>query len=54
MSDYPMLISNKLHSFRNFYSAKLLIYFQLSAIVNVIIITFVKYKVSINYSNIYI
>lgn len=34
--------------------AKLLIYFQLSAIVNVIIITFVKYKVSINYSNIYI
>ena len=23
MSDYPMLISNKLHSFRNFYSAKL-------------------------------
>ena len=22
MSDYPMLISNKLHSFRNFYSQK--------------------------------
>ena len=24
MSDYPMLISNKLHSFRNFYAAKVL------------------------------
>ena len=24
MSDYPMLISNKLHSFRNFYPAKFL------------------------------
>ena len=23
MSDYPMLISNKLHSFRNFVSAKI-------------------------------
>ncbi len=26
MSDYPMLISNKLHSFRNFYMQKLLKY----------------------------
>ncbi len=26
MSDYPMLISNKLHSFRNFFSANLLIF----------------------------
>ena len=24
MSDYPMLISNKLHSFRNFLTAKIL------------------------------
>ncbi len=24
MSDYPMLISNKLHSFRNFFAANLL------------------------------
>ena len=23
MSDYPMLISNKLHSFRNFYNTKI-------------------------------
>ena len=23
MSDYPMLISNKLHSFRNFYHTKI-------------------------------
>ena len=26
MSDYPMLISNKLHSFRNFSLAKLLLF----------------------------
>ena len=26
MSDYPMLISNKLHSFRNFYMQKYKIY----------------------------
>lgn len=28
MSDYPMLISNKLHSFRNFMFAKILKYKQ--------------------------
>lgn len=27
MSDYPMLISNKLHSFRNFGIAKVLFFF---------------------------
>ena len=27
MSDYPMLISNKLHSFRNFVGAKIRNYF---------------------------
>ena len=26
MSDYPMLISNKLHSFRNFYAANILLF----------------------------
>ena len=30
MSDYPMLISNKLHSFRNFYGAKILYFGELS------------------------
>ena len=28
MSDYPMLISNKLHSFRNFYLTKIKNIFQ--------------------------
>ena len=31
MSDYPMLISNKLHSFRNFYVTKKHIIFKLKS-----------------------
>ena len=29
MSDYPMLISNKLHSFRNFMTQRYIFYFKI-------------------------
>ena len=32
MSDYPMLISNKLHSFRNFTYTNLRVYFQITTL----------------------
>ncbi len=32
MSDYPMLISNKLHSFRNFLRAKLQYFFEIETV----------------------
>ena len=40
MSDYPMLISNKLHSFRNFGPAKLLKYIVLPVIYTIFFILF--------------
>jgi hypothetical protein len=44
MSDYPMLISNKLHSFRNF---DLQIYFILMIRTNILLISFIKKKMCI-------
>ena len=44
MSDYPMLISNKLHSFRNFFKQ---IYFILMIHTNIPLISFIKKKMCI-------